>query len=75
MSARPNMLFDKFKQAAAAAMKPAELSGASGVGDSMKAFKAERSNPPQWTAPNPTQATPNDSPVAAQKTAPPPPVQ
>lgn len=75
MRAHPNMIFDSFKQAAAAAMKPAEVSGAAGVGDSMKTYQAERRNPPQWTAPNSTQATPNDNPIAAQKTAPPPPVQ
>lgn len=75
MSAHPNMIFDSFKLAAAAALRPADPSGSSGVSDSMKTFQAARRNPPQWTAPNSTQATPNDNPIAAQKTAPPPPVQ
>ena len=75
MAAHPNLIFSAFKEAAAAAMKPAESYGPSGVGDSMKTFRAERRNPPQWTEPNSSQATPNDNPIAAQKTAPPPPVQ
>lgn len=77
MSHRPNMIFDAFcKTAAAAATVPAVASGSAGVGDSMKAFKSEtRASKPQWTAPNPSQATPTDNPIAAQKIAPPPPVQ
>jgi len=73
--AHPNMIFESFKAAAAAAMRPAETFGSSGVGDSMKSFRAASASPPKWTEPNSTQATPNDNPIAGQKTAPPPPVQ
>lgn len=71
-----NLIFEVFKSAAAAALRPAETSGSATQGDSMKSFRAQTRNPPQWTAPNPNQATPNDNnPIASQKTAPPPPVQ
>lgn len=71
------MMFEAFtKTAAAAAATPSSASGSAGMGDTMKAFKSEtRASRPQWTAPNPSQATPTDNPIAAQKIAPPPPVQ
>lgn len=76
MSTHPNLMFDSFcKTAAAAAMRPAETSGAAGMGDSMQKLKSERSSKPQWSTPNPSQATPSENPIAAQKIAPPPPVQ
>ncbi len=72
----PSLIFENFKTSAAAAMRASESSGSATQGDSMKTFRAATRTPPQWTAPNPTQATPNDNnPIASQKTAPPPPVQ
>ncbi len=72
----PNLIFSSFKLSAAAAMQASSSSSSSSVGDSMKTFRAQTRNPPTWTAPNPSQATPNDNnPIASQKTAPPPPVQ
>lgn len=73
--AHPNLIFSSFKTAAAMAMRPMEMNGSAGVGDSMKSFRAGSASPPRWTAPNPTQSAPSPSPIAAQKTAPPPPVQ
>lgn len=68
--------FDAFnKLAAAAAMQSTEASRSSTVGDSMKTFRGQSRSTSQWTSPNPTQATPNDNPIAAQKMTPPPPVQ
>lgn len=76
MSARPNMIFGAFlKTAAAVATPPVKAPGPAGMGDSMRRFNSERASKPQWTAPNPSQATPSDNPIAAQKIAPPPPVQ
>lgn len=76
MSTHPNMIFDEFcKTAAAAAVKPAETSGAAGMGDSMQKLKSERSTKQTYSQPNPSQATPSENPIAAQKIAPPPPVQ
>lgn len=73
-TSRPSLVFEAFAKTAAAAvataMKPA------GPGDAMSKFKTEASaSKPQWTASNASQATPSGNPVAAQKIAPPPPVQ
>ncbi len=76
MNSHPNMMFEAFlKTAAMAAAPPDKTMGAAGMGDSMQKFKSERARQPQWTAPNPSQGTPSDNPIAAQKIAPPPPVQ
>lgn len=76
MATHPNMIFDAFlKTAAQAAASPDRASGSAGMGDTMQRFKSDRGRLPQWSAPNPTQGTPSDNPIAAQKIAPPPPVQ
>lgn len=73
-TARPNLIFDAFlKIAAAEATTPAKSTGPDGAGDSMQRLRT--GSMPRYTAPNPTQATPNPNPIAAQKVAPPPPVQ
>lgn len=76
MSAHPNMIFDAFnKVAAASATGALSASGPAGMGDSMKSFKSETRTKSTWSAPNPSQAVPMNNPIAAQKIAPPPPVQ
>lgn len=75
MIARPNLMFEAFRKvAAAAATLPAVSTRPDRMGDSMQRLRTGSSSP-KWTAPNPTQATPSDNPIAAQKIAPPPPVQ
>lgn len=75
MKTYPGVIFDSFKAAAAASMQPSETNGSAGVGDSMKTFRSTSQRAPRWTAPNPSQATPTENPIAGQKIAPPPPVQ
>lgn len=77
MRTHPNMMFDSFlKTAAAASVRPSSSYASSGMGDASQKLKTTNApSKSQWSSPNPTQATPSDSPFAAQKNAPPPPVQ
>ncbi len=72
---RPNLIFADFlKTAASMAASPMKSTGPDGAGDSMQKLKSTPT--PRYTAPNPTQATPNPNPpIAGQKITPPPPVQ
>lgn len=75
MSTRPNMIFEAFvKSSGMSPTLPALATKPDGAGDSMQKLRTGSSKP-SWTAPNPTQATPSDNPIAAQKIAPAPPVQ